>query len=140
MGKEVPGWGQIGRLPLSAEKAAQTTAAGVRTGGERAQTLSHEQGGSWGALRLHLSLTHTGHTHGNYRSNGAGRWGRWDLLSPHIFLKVAILSSEQGPPAPPRLAGLSLLVSIPFLAPSTPHLHPGAVPVSLGQYLMPQSS
>lgn len=94
------------------------------TGGERAQTLSHERGGSWGALRLHLSLTHIWHTHRSYRSEGAGQWGHWDLLLPHIFLKVAILSSEQGPSSSPETGGPQpASVSIPLLVPN-----PGAAP------------
>ena len=85
---------------------------------------------------LHTLGTHTGTT-------GAMELAAGDVgTSCHhtFFSRWPSCLQSRDPPAPPRLAGPSLLGSIPFLAPSTPHLHPGAVPVSPGQYLMPQSS
>ena len=82
-----------------------------------------------------LTCTYTGHTYGKYRGNGAGWWGHWDLLPPHILLKVAVLSSEQGPSSSPKTGeSQPASVSIPLLVPNS-----GAVPVAPGQYLMPWS-
>lgn len=79
-----------------------------------------------------LSITHRAHTR-NYRSEGAGQWGHWDLLLPHTFFSRWPSSLQsRDPPAPPRSWPQPASVSIPSW--SQPWC---SLCVAPGQYLMP---
>ena len=80
------------------------------TGGERVQTLSHERGGSWGALRLHLSLTLGTHM-GNIGAMELAGGDPGTSCHHTFFSRWPSSLQSRDPPAPPRLASPSLLQS-----------------------------